>query len=75
MSVTPYTDEEAARALVHVLGGTTWEAVTLARGYIATLQGTDIEDAARQMYPPTPSTGPTIRTRTAPTPTNPYRMA
>jgi hypothetical protein len=56
MSVTPYTDEEAAKALVQVVGGTTWEAVTLARGYLATLQGTSIEDAAREMYERGPQT-------------------
>ncbi len=56
MSVTPYTDKEAAEALVQVVGGTTWEAVTLARGYLATLQGTSIEDAAREMYDHGPQT-------------------
>jgi hypothetical protein len=56
MSVTPYTDEEAATALVQVVGGTTWEAVTLARGYLATRQGTSIDDAAREMYVRGPQT-------------------
>lgn len=56
MSDTPYTDEEAARALVQVVGGTTWEAVTLARGYLATRQGTSIDDAAREMYERGPQT-------------------
>jgi hypothetical protein len=56
MSVMPYKDEEAARALAQVVGGTTWEAVTLAHGYLATLQGTSIDDAAREMYERGPQT-------------------
>jgi hypothetical protein len=45
-----FTDEQAARALVAVLGTTPWEAVAVAKGYIALLDKKTDEEAARIIY-------------------------
>src|SRR5467141_2409472 len=43
-------DVEAARALVAVLGDSRWDAVALARGYLAAVEGADDMTAARVAY-------------------------
>jgi hypothetical protein len=43
-------DVEAARALVAVLGDSRWDAVALARGYLAAVEGADDITAARVAY-------------------------
>jgi hypothetical protein len=48
--MSSYTDQEAAEALTQVIGSTTWVGVTLAHAFLATLAGTSVEDAGRQMY-------------------------
>jgi hypothetical protein len=45
-----YTDEEAARALAHVLRDVAWDAVALATGFIALRDGAIDETAARVVY-------------------------
>lgn len=50
MSETQYGDKQAAEALVAVIGDSRWEAVAVARGYLALLDGADIEQAARAIY-------------------------
>jgi hypothetical protein len=56
MTVAPYNGQEAAEALLQIIGGTTWEAVTLAHGYLSTLRGGSDDDAARAMYERGPQT-------------------
>jgi len=45
-----FTDEEAAQALVAVLGDSPWAVVAMAHGYLAQLRGEDDEIAARMVY-------------------------
>jgi hypothetical protein len=45
-----YDDEQAARALIEVVGATPWEAVAVAKGYIALLENKSDEEAARVIY-------------------------
>ncbi len=47
---TNYTDEEAAEALVRVIGSSKWEAVALAQGYLIVHSGGLPEEAARAIY-------------------------
>lgn len=50
------TDQEAADALVSVVGDTRWEAVTFAHGFIAQQSGKSPDEAAREMYDRGPQT-------------------
>ena len=45
-----FTDEQAARALVQILAASSWEAVAVAHGYLAILNGKTDEEAARLIY-------------------------
>jgi hypothetical protein len=45
-----YSDEQAARALIEVVGTTPWEAVAIAKGFIAQLVGEPDDDAARIIF-------------------------
>jgi len=47
---TTFNDEQAARALVEVVGTTPWEAVAIAKGYIALLDKRTDEESARIIY-------------------------
>ena len=51
-----YTDEEAARALLSVIGESRWSAVALARGICSRIEGASEEDAARLIYERGPQT-------------------
>ncbi len=50
MANVAYTDQEAANALISIIGDSRWEAVALARGYLAILNGLTDDDAARVIY-------------------------
>lgn len=50
MLALTYSDIEAATALVNLLGNSRWEAVVLAKGYLAHIQGGSQEDVARLMF-------------------------
>ncbi|MBI4580392.1 MAG: hypothetical protein HY718_11860 [Planctomycetes bacterium] len=45
-----YGDTEAAEALLALLGDVPWEAVELARGYLALRQSGDVDAAAREVF-------------------------
>lgn len=45
-----FTDEQAARALVEVVGTTPWEAVAMAKGFLRLLEGRTEEEAARAIF-------------------------
>ncbi len=50
MSRKPSTDRAAAQALTRVIGGSKWEAVALAQGFLILDGGGSVEDAARAVY-------------------------
>lgn len=50
MSSITYSDEEAARALTRVIGNCRWEAVAIAKGYVARTSGSSEEDSARAIF-------------------------
>lgn len=56
------TDDEAATALVGVIGNTRWEAVTFAHGYVALKNGKSVDASARIMYERGPQTLTKCRT-------------
>lgn len=47
---TPVNDDDAAQALVNVLGDTRWELVSFAHGFVAQRGGKTLDEAARDMY-------------------------
>lgn len=51
-----YSDEEAAKALLCVLGPSSWYAVAFAKGYLAMLNGAEDDQAARIIYESGPQT-------------------
>src|SRR6266481_8698838 len=46
----PYTDDQASRALLDVIGSSRWEAVGIAHGFCALQNGAPNEEAARAIY-------------------------
>lgn len=50
MSRRPSPDRAAAQALTRVIGGSKWEAVALAHGFLILDRGGSVEDAARAVY-------------------------
>src|SRR2546425_645450 len=45
-----YDDETAARALVEIVGATPWEAVAIAKGFIALVEKKNDDEVARLIY-------------------------
>lgn len=46
----PYSDDQAARAVLEVIGNSRWEAVGVAHGFAASQNGATKEDAARAIF-------------------------
>ena len=46
----PYTDDQAAQAVLDVIGNSRWEAVGIAHGFIALRNGATKEEAARAIF-------------------------
>lgn len=51
-----YDSDEAARALIDVLGDSPWNAVSLSKGYLEHQNGKSIDEAARTVYEEGPQT-------------------
>src|SRR5437016_5073060 len=50
MENLPFSDDEAATALVGLIGSSRWDAVAIAHGYLALQQGATETEAARVIY-------------------------
>ncbi len=50
MAFSAKTDEQAAKALVNIIGGSRWVAVAFAHGFLAKLGGATDEEAARVVF-------------------------